>query len=84
MLHVINNSISPGKWLQLKDTTQDYCPWNGLDDRQNAGTADFIIFPTLLMKWEPRLSYVRFFRSFQTKHSSSVFKIIKNDLCPYP
>lgn len=32
-VYLINNSISPGKWLQLKDTTQDYCPWNDLDDR---------------------------------------------------
>lgn len=26
---LVNNSISQGKCLQLKDTAQDYCPWNG-------------------------------------------------------
>ena len=42
---LINNSVSPGKWLQLKDTTQDYCPWNDLDDTSKAGTAGLIISP---------------------------------------
>lgn len=39
-----------GNGPQLKDTTQDYCPWNDLDDRQKAGTAGLIISPHLV-KW---------------------------------
>lgn len=78
----VNNCISQGECLQLKDTAQGYCPWNGVDDRHKPGTADFITRYTA-GEMEHRVSYVRFFRSFQTKHILSVFEIIKNKPSSY-
>lgn len=44
----------------------------------------FHYFPHIVDEMKHKLSYVRFFGSFQTKHSLSVFKIIKNDPSSYP
>lgn len=78
---LINNSVSPGNWLQLKDLPRITVP--GMTRWQiESRNCRFEYFPSV-SEIEHRLSYVGFLRSFQTKHLS-VFKIIKNDPSSYP